>query len=180
MSGLAGISIGMGVILAALAAPGVVAPSATRGALARFPRSKVAGRLLAAVVLGWSAWLLWQMPLGRFDTLKPLLGVLAPVAYVLTVLLMDELLAARALGGLLCLIPAPILAVSRECSSPWRLAIVIIAYAMAVKGMALVLSPYLFRKGAAFAAATDTRLRTLCMADVLAGVALVALGVFAF
>ena len=83
-------------------------------------------------------------------------------------------------GGLLCLLPAPILAVAREHDSQWRLVIVIVAYIMAVKGMALVLSPYLFRKGTAFAAATDTRLRALCMAAVLAGVALVALGVLVF
>jgi hypothetical protein len=86
------------------------------------------------------------MNLGFLEKYKPLLLVIAPVAFVLIALFMDELLAPRALGGLLLLIPAPILINARWHDSAWRYFAIVSAYLMVIKGMYLVLSPYLFRK----------------------------------
>ena len=137
------------IIAGALALSGVAAlanPAGLRAALGRFPRNAMAGRVLAGAAMIWVAMLVWRFPLGSFDAYKPALWVLAPAAYYLTITFAAELLAPRALGGLLLLLAGPALAAARFHPSAWRLAVVLLAYAWIVSGMALVLSPWLFRK----------------------------------
>ncbi len=120
------------------------------------------------------------MPLGRFDVFKPYLGVLTPVAIALVGWAMDDLLAARALGAVLLLAPAPILDAARWHPSPWRLVVTVLAYAMAVKGAVLVMSPHLFRAWSARCLPRDAACR-ICGALALgAAAALVALAALAY
>lgn len=164
------------IIAGALALSGVAAvanPSGLRGALGRFPRNVAAGRILAGAALVWVAILVWHFPLGGFDAYKPALWALAPAAYYLTITFADELLAPRALGGLLLLLAGPVLAVARFHPSAWRLAVVLLAYAWIVAGMALVLSPWLFRKIMVERInATDRRCRRAGIARLAAGLGL--------
>jgi len=132
--------------LAALSAPCVLYPAQALDAIRRFPRNRPLGWVLAAVALLWSAWLVFHMSMESFDKYKPLLYVLTPLAFVLVVLFVDDLLAARAFGGLLALIPAPMLDAAQWHESPWRFVVVVLAYVMALAGMALILSPYHLRK----------------------------------
>lgn len=159
MTALSGWTYGLAAVAGAMGLALTAAPAATRRALDRFPRHRTAGWLLTAVALVWSSRLLWQTPLGPIDAAKPYLGVLTPVCIVLVCWAMDELLAARALGGLLLLVPAPILDAARQHDSPLRLVMVALAYVMAVKGAALVMSPYIMRKGVAFALTGDRACR---------------------
>jgi hypothetical protein len=124
----------------------VLMPGRARAWMRAFPRSRSAGWFFTAVDLLWSAWLLYVTPLGRFDEYKPALLVLAPIAFVLVVWLMDELLAPRALGGLLLLLPSPMLDAARWHASTLRLVPVVLAYVFVLAGIVLVLSPYRFRK----------------------------------
>jgi len=101
------------------------------------------------------------MPMGRLETIKPWLFVLTPVLISLVCIYMEELLAARALGGLLLLIPAPILTAARLNDSPLSGVMTVVAYITAVKGISLVLSPYLLRKVSEMALKTDIRARAL-------------------
>jgi hypothetical protein len=123
-----------------------LAPTEAGAWIRAFPRNRWAGWVLLAADLVWSGWLLLNTPLGRFEGLKPLVYVLVPVLFFLIASFMSELLAARALGGLLALLPAPMLAAARWHGSPWRLLVVVLAYVLAVKGMVLLLSPYQFRR----------------------------------
>jgi len=124
----------------------VAAPGTVRKWLRMFPRSKAMAWMLAAVDLVWAGKLLYAAPLGRFDTLKPMIYVLAPVAVILVGFFVDELLAPRALGGLFLLLAAPMLDIARWHASPLRLVITVLAYGMVIEGMILVVCPYQFRK----------------------------------
>ena len=123
---------------------------------------------MTAVDLAWSAWLVMHMSLGPFDRYKPALYVVGPVLFFLVVFLMDELLAARALGGLLILIPSPLLDVARWHESEFRLVVTVFAYALVIAGIVLVLCPYMFRKATVWM----TRSNAGCRAGGIFGLAL--------
>ncbi len=171
---LSGFSLGLGVAHLLAGVMLVVAPEVAREGLARFPRHVWMGRLLSAIALGWSAVLVWEMPLGWFDAYKGWLWVGVPLIYLLVIVLLDELLAARALGGLCLLLPAPLLEMARFHPSAWRLFPVVLAYIWVVLGMALVLGPYRFRKWAAVFCSTDGRCRGVGV--VVAGLGVLLLG----
>lgn len=133
---------GVGLLYAGM----IVVPGKIREGFRLFPRNRVAGWMMSALALFWASWHLYNMPLGRFDEYKTLLFVVAPVVYILVVICMDELLAARSLGALMILVPTPLLDAARWCDSAWRLVVVVLAYIIAIKGIFLVFSPYLFRK----------------------------------
>lgn len=173
--------IGTGAVYAVAHAALAAAPAAARRALLSFPRNDWIGRVLALVALVWSALLVHDMPLGFVDAYKPGLYVVTPVIYVLVVVLMGELLAARAFGGLLLLVAEPLLATMRAPGlSSLRLPIVVLAYAWVVAGMALVLGPYWFRKTVEVVCRTDARCRVAGAAGLAVGLALIALGVTVF
>lgn len=170
----------LGGAMAAMGACFILAPAAARAWAASFPRSSVAAWLLTGVDLAWSSWLLFHMPMERFDQYKPLLYILTPVAFLLIVYFMDDLLAPRALGGLFLLIPAPLLAAARWQPSPWRLVVVVLAFLLAIKGTLLVLNPYLFRKAAQIALANDERGCFSGAVALILGVAVMTLGLLVF
>jgi len=165
----------LGGVVAAVGAALAAAPTAVRDWSARFPRMKPAAWMLTALDLLWSAWLVHQMPLEGFDNLKPLLYVITPATFVLVVMLLDDLLAPRALGGLLLLIPCPLLDVQRWHPSPWRAVVAVLAYAVAGMGFALVLNPYQFRKVMTIVTANDRRGRLLGALTGAAGTGVVIL-----
>lgn len=117
-----------------------------RDALMRFPRNRIAGAVLAAVAIAWAAVLFRQSPLGWFETYRHTIPYLAVVIYLLTVTLVHELLAPRALGGLLLLVAAPVLDAIRWEPTAWRLALTVQAYLWVIAGMMLVFSPFRFRR----------------------------------
>lgn len=163
------ICLALGVVHGLAGALLAVAPSMARGAAQRFPRNPWAGRILAALAMAWSLILVREMPLGWFDAYKGWLWAVAPVSYLLIVLFLDELLASRALGGMLLLVANPILEAARFQGSAWRLAPVILAYVWVILGMALVLAPYRFRKWAGILCANDGRCRTLAVVFLAMG-----------
>lgn len=110
-----------------------------------FPRHRAAAVLLAAAAIAWAAVVLWQSPLGRFEPYRRWLPLLAAGVYVATVLLADDLLAPRALGGILLLAAAPVLDAIRWEPAAWRYLFTVQAYLWVVTGMILVFSPFRFR-----------------------------------
>lgn len=155
----------------------VLKPAVMRQGFHRFPRDRWSGRLLAVLAIFWSVWIVRTLPLGQFEYLKPML---LPAGVVLTGLVwffMDELLAPRALGALLLLYPAPLLEAARLHLSPWSVLMSFLAYLMIIKGFALLLSPYLFRRYAEPFIETDTRCRLIGSIGLLIDIILLA---FAF
>jgi uncharacterized protein YjeT (DUF2065 family) len=158
----------------------VVAPARAAVWFRRFPRSAYAAWILTAVDLAWVGWLIVHASLGRFEYLKPLVYILGPAAYVAAIGLMNELLAPRALGGLLLLVPAPMLDLVRWHDSAWRFVVVAVAYLMAIEGIILVLSPYRFRHAVEFWTKTAARSRAGGFLGVAVGTVLVMLGLTVF
>jgi len=175
MSSLAHATGLLGAILALLHLPMLAMPSLARKCIERFARNPWAARALTAVAVIWATRLLLATPMGRFDVYKPIVYVLAPVSFLLIVRFMDELLAPRALGGILLLVPAPLLAMARWHPSSWRYVIIVLAYVMVVAGVMLVTGPYHFRKTMRPAAASNGVCRGYGAAGLSLGLALVLL-----
>lgn len=109
-----------------------------------FPRSRFWGMLLTAIALLCSAVMIDRMTLGELSKYKWLLYILTPLSFYLIIQFLDELLAARAFGGLLMLLPV-VMVESRWHTSPWRLVVIVLAYVMVVAGIWLMLCPFKFR-----------------------------------
>jgi uncharacterized protein YjeT (DUF2065 family) len=180
MSELAIWTLGLALFMLVLHGCCAVAPALARRIALAFPRDKWTGRVLAAVAFVWAAMLVRDMPMGRFEYLKQWLYLVTPVMILATYVFMEELLAARALGALLLLYPAPVLLLARLHDSPWSLVMTVVAYIMIIKGMALMLSPYLFRKGAAHIIANDNRCRMLGSVGVAFDLLLLALALLIY
>lgn len=137
----------------------VFKPALMREGMRRFPRAVWIGRGLAVLAVAWAAWVLRDLPLGRFESLKHWLVPVALGFGGLVCYYMEELLAPRALGALLLLYPAPLLGAARLHDSRWSVIMSLVAYAMIVKGMVLLLSPYMFRQMTEKFLKTDTACR---------------------
>ena len=180
MSDLTIAAYAMGAVLAVIHLPAIGWPAAFRRALEAFPRNVGAARALTAVDLFWVSWVIYHANLGRFDSLRPGLFLAAPAAYLLLVFYLDELLAPRALGGLLLLVANPVLEAARWNESPWRLLLTVLCYVWVVFGMMFVLSPYRFRQVAAVWIASENRCRLMGAIGLAFGALLIVLGRIAY
>ena len=181
MMALSELAFWVGGIYVALHLPLVVAPQGVRKRLGEFPRHFWSGAVLAALALAWSAVEVNAMPLGNFiGGYKWLLWILTPVVLGLILVFMNELLAPRALGGLLLLVANPVLSI--QCLSYSRATWLIagLAYAWVVAGVLLVLAPYRFRQAVERWCGTDARCRAAGISGVVVGIILIALGMTVF
>jgi len=159
MSTLAILTLIPAILFLPLHAALLVKPAWVQEGVRRFPRNRWCGYALAVAAIAWAAWLLHGLPLGRFESLKTWLIPVTIIFGGLVCYYMEELLAPRALGALLLLYPAPLLAAARLHESDWSVVMSLVAYLMAIKGMALLLSPYLFRHFAERLLRADTTCR---------------------
>ena len=146
MLSLNSLAVGFGALHATAGAALLAAPGACRRALDAFPRARGIGAVLAAAALAGAGWVVYTGELGRFNSYKPLLFALGPVTWGLMVWLLDDLLAPRALSGLLLLAANPVMRAARFSPSPESRIFPALMYLWVVAGMALVLSPFLFRR----------------------------------
>lgn len=123
-----------------LATPGIAVK-----ALRYFPDCHWAGKILSSAAFLWAAALIYFVPLDFIAKFRLYLAVFLVVSIPLSWSWMPLLLAARSLGALWCLLPAPILVAVRFAPGAGRLVCVSLMYAMAVVGMASTFSPYLLR-----------------------------------
>lgn len=158
----------------------IAAPATCARALRALPRNRWAGYLLSTAALAWSGWLLYTMPLEFLMPYRRFIPWVMLAAIPFSWFAMPDLLAARALGGLFALIPAPVLQLVRVHPSPWRLVVVTLLYLMAIAGMTLIMAPYLMRDGIAWMTRSGRRLRMCGAVRLLVGLLLgwLALAVF--
>jgi hypothetical protein len=176
MSELSQVTIVIGGVAAACGLPLLVASPLARAAIRAFPRNVWTGRILTAVAVSWTAVLLFGLGLGFLDPYKNWIYAVAPVAYLLLIVFMDELLASRALGGLLLLAGSPVLAAAQWHPGRMKYVVVVSVYVWVIAGMALVLAPYRFRTTLRFWVQNDVRCRLLGAATTAYGAALLLLG----
>ena len=177
---LAQITGGVGAVLAGLGGWGLAAPAGFRKACLALPRNKAAAWLLTLVSLAWAVYALQDLSLGGLDVWKRRAYYAIPVVFYLIVVYLDELLAARALGGVLLLLPTPWLAVARWHDSAWSLVPKLTAYAMVIAGMYFVATPYRFRLWLLPVLDNPGRLRILSATLALLGALHVALAFLVF
>ncbi len=142
----------------------------------RFPRSVWAGRVLALMAIACLVPPLFQAHFHWIDERPWLVWFMAPAAYALIVVFMDDLLAARALGGLFLIVPLPILDAAFMHPSASRLIMTSLAYGLALLGMVWTWSPYQVRRMTAGWMADARRCRAAGMTGMAAGVGRVLLG----
>lgn len=174
------ISVAAGAVAGLLSGICVVAPGRSKAIYGAFHRNSVAAWILTAIDLLWVAYLLFTMSWGTLERFKPLLYMLTPASFLLLALYVDELLAPRALGGLLLLIPAPILHNARFHTSPFRYLLIVLSYVAVVAGLILVLSPYRYRRTVDFCLRSRASSLGWGLAGLALGLALVGLGVFVY
>ena len=151
-------------------------PASARSALQAFPRSVWPGRIMAVGAFVWAAYLVHEMPMSdAIAQYKGYIWFLCPAIILLVWFFMEELLSVRALGGLLLLLPAAVLAVARWHPSPWRHVMSVSAYLAVFSGMALILMPYVFRKTVALFIGSDQRARMAGVAGCMMSAAFLAL-----
>lgn len=129
--------------------------------LNRFPRDVWAGRVLSTLAWAGAAAASMQMGWDFLEPYKRYAPLIALACIPMTWWALDNLLACRAWGGMLCLFPLWFLAASRMCYSPWRLLPVIFAYACIIKGMFVILYPWLLRRELSWTTASFTRIKII-------------------
>lgn len=180
MNTFAMFTLGYGAGLVALAIPLLSFPRRTQKFLTEFPRNVRLGRVLALIALLWGAWMLLHSQMAWVERHRGLIYLLIPAACAVVFFLMDDLLAPRALGGILLLAPTPILNAAFMEPSSWRLGMVVLAYLLVVIGMVLVWSPYMFRKFCESCVCSVKHCSTWGVFLLLLGLALCSIGWFAF
>ncbi len=164
-------SLGIGAAHMALGYMACMWTERFRRLLDRFPRHVGAGRALSAFALLWAALIVRGTNLGRFEPLKPALFVAAPLTWGAVVWFMDELLAPRALGGLLLLLARPLLEAARLHPHPAARVASVLAYLWVAAGMTLVAAPWWFRRTAAWSARSPSRWRATAVSLLVTGAA---------
>ncbi len=155
---------------------GLAAPARAARFWKAFPRDKVAGWVLTVVAMAWtSLWL--PVMLGDFvpsvaPALLPYVQIFFIVAVVATGLALHNLLACRAAGLVMVLVPAPLLSAAQWNGTVWRLPVIVTAYAIAVAGMFVVSRPWYLRDAITYANATPERTRLFSAAFALLGAVL--------
>lgn len=165
----------VGVIAIAIAILPLVSPQKAAEAMKRFPRSIAAGVVLSTLAFAWAAAIVLVAPLDFIAPWRLWIAGALIVSAPLSWFWMSPLLACRALGGLLVLLPAPVLLASRMVDSQWRLVMVVLMYVCAVCGMDMIMAPYHLRDALAWIASTPSRVRAAGAALIAVGIASIAL-----
>jgi hypothetical protein len=171
----------LAVLACVSALPALLAPRAATRVMRGFCRNRWAGYVVSTLALAWAGWLLYALPLEFLLPYRKFIPFVMLAAIPFTWVAMPDLLSARALGGLLVLLPAPVLRVARVHPSAWRLVIVVLMYLFALAGMTLIMAPYYLRDGLEWVTRSDGRLRLCGAIRLLAAflLAWLALTVFA-
>ena len=174
---LSWIVLGLGAFFVLVNIPALLMPGVFRTGLLAFPRSRYPAWVLTALDLVWFGWLLYHEPLWPFfDMVRPWLVVIIPLVIVLVCIFVDELLAARALGGLLLLVGGPILDAARWHPSTWRYVPIGLAYIWIIAGIIFVLTPFRLRRFFDFITRTELRCRAGGAIRLIFGLLLLWLG----
>jgi hypothetical protein len=170
----------VGFLLLAIHLIALVRPEQTKSWLVQLPRSKPLGIGLLAVDSVWAFWLVSNMDLGEFSQYRTWLQIGVPIAFVLTMIFVDEFLAVRALGMLALLAAEPVLSAAFLRPEIARLLLVILAYVWLTLGLFWVGMPYVLRDQIRWVTQTGPRFRALTLAGLVYGVAVLVCAVAVF
>lgn len=167
-----GLFLGLALVLAHLFAAFRAEP--VKALLARLPRWDLAGLVLLTIDLVWAWYIAATMDWGEFLTWRVPVLLLLPVAYAMTIYLVHEYLAARALGMLLLLAAMPVLDAAFMKPQASRLLVVVLAYVWVVFGLCWTSSPHLLRDHLQFVLRAPRRWQIAVWGGVAYGIAVLA------
>lgn len=110
------------------------------------PRNQIGGIVLTVLCMTWMGYALYFHPIDFLAFLTPtrvLIGciILTPLICIF----LNNLLCARAIGGLMMLWPMPIILLTRDYVTMWRLIPITIGYISLTCGMFIVFHPWILR-----------------------------------
>jgi hypothetical protein len=120
------------------------------------------------------------MDLGEFSQYRTWLQIGVPIAFVLTLVFVDEFLAVRALGMLALLAAEPVLSAAFLRPESARLLLVVLAYVWLTLGLFWVGMPYLLRDQIDWITRTGNRFRALTLAGLVYGLVVLVCAVAVF
>jgi hypothetical protein len=162
----------VGLILLAIHLIALIRPDQAKGWLVKLPRSKSLGIAFLAVDSVWGFWLVSNMDLGEFSQYRTWLQIGVPVAFVLTMIFVDEFLAVRALGMMALLAAEPVLSAAFLRPEIARLLLVVLAYAWLTLGLFWVGMPYVLRDQIQWITKTGSRFRAATLTGLVYGLAI--------
>ncbi|MFV0336904.1 MAG: hypothetical protein ACK5LK_01495 [Chthoniobacterales bacterium] len=163
----------VGLLLLASHGLALLRPEATKSFLKKFPRNSFVGTLLLAIAAIWAFFLLGTMDLGEFARHRSTMQIATIVIALLTWFFVDEFLAVRSLGMLLLLAAELLLCSAFLEATPWRLLLVILAYAWIILGLFWVGMPYTLRNQITWITSSAIRLRLASLGGLAYGAALI-------
>ncbi len=177
---LSEITILIGGLAIVMAGVGLVRADLLRGVIRSFPRSRYAGWVLAGLCCWLGAREALLMNMGGLNGYKNFIYVLAPLVFIGSVTCLRELLAARALGGLLCLIAVPITQVAVFSDRPYFQIISAMAYSWVVVGIVFLMAPWRFRQMHQWLLEYEELYRFALGMKALVGAGFIALGLIVY
>lgn len=156
---LSTLSIGLGLLMAAVNLYGLLQPSEFKNALRKLPRSMPLGYLFMFSATAWFVWNVSRESLSDFESLKPFLFTLFVGVGVGSCFFVHDFLAVRGLAVLMLLLGKLMVDSERWVESDWRLVIAVWAYLLVVGGMWFTISPWRLRDVFYWATATESRIR---------------------
>jgi hypothetical protein len=129
--------------------------------------------------LSESVFLSW-IRYGHFGSFRTWLQIGVPIAFVLTLVFVDEFLAVRALGMLALLAAEPVLSAAFLRPESARLLLVVLAYVWLTLGLFWVGMPYLLRDQIDWITRTGNRFRALTLAGLVYGLVVLVCAVAVF
>lgn len=147
MSALAWARLLTGMVCGGLTLLGVaLLPQASSAWVRTVPRAKIPGVLLSTLCWVWVGAELAFHPIDFLAFLTPgRAWGLAAICALLSPVLLENLLCARAIGGLMMLWPMPVILAVRDQVTDWRLVPVTLGYVSLTLGMLVVFYPWMLR-----------------------------------
>lgn len=149
--------------------------------LKKFPRNYPLGIVLMAIGLFWF-WLIVipenvfkspiAMDLGEFNGAKRILFIAVPIVGYLVIDRVKEFLAVRGLGVITLMAAAPLLASAWMEPATAQILVPIYAYLLLTAGLFCVGMPYLLRDVITWSTAKSSRFKSLAIAGLLYGTAI--------
>lgn len=154
---LKGTGIALGLMLIAAHAFAMVKETEVQAFLKKLPRNYNIGAAILTLDFLWSMLIMNHIDMGEFFHLRRWFLMLIPVGFVLVLTYVKEFIAVRAIGALMLLVSAPVLAAAFLQPQVSRLLLPILAYAWILVGMFWVGMPFLMRDWIGWLTAKDSR-----------------------
>lgn len=166
---LAGILLVRGLV--ALATPELTARS-----LRAFPRHKLTGYILSALVWIWATAVLYVDPIDFLAPVQRFVPIIGLACIPLSWFCLDNLLPCRAWAGAMMLFPMPLIVACRDYESAWRILPIALAYVALTAGMIVMFYPWTQRDAYTKLATSHVAIRVVGGICVLLGALLIFAG----